>query len=164
MPRFMNETQAHRHQRGAALVVCLLLLVVITVLAVSGMNTAVTELAMARNDQARENAFQAAETGVEASLVQDTWSTAADVVIGPLVISGTTDSYTATISPEGSTPALSGDRAFSIGPRSGMREYHFSTTAQGTSKMAAVGSNPRDAATTHIQGFYVIGPEDPSAF
>ena len=50
-----------RRQDGAALVVGLVLLVVITVLAISGMNTATTELAMARNDQNYENAFQAAE-------------------------------------------------------------------------------------------------------
>ncbi|MBT8091697.1 MAG: hypothetical protein KJN77_01590, partial [Gammaproteobacteria bacterium] len=57
-------------QRGAALVIGLLLLVVITVLAVSGMNTATTELAMARNDQNYEYAFQAAETGLEYALAQ----------------------------------------------------------------------------------------------
>jgi len=47
-------------QQGAVLIVSLLLLVVITTLAVSGMNTATTELAMARNDQNYEFAFQAA--------------------------------------------------------------------------------------------------------
>ena len=164
MPLVSTKTPGYRHQRGAALVVGLLLLVVVTVLAVSGMNTSTTELAMARNDQARENAFQAAETGIEASLAQDTWNTAADVVVGPAVIGATTDSYTATIAHKGSTPALGGDRAFSIGPRSGIREYHFSATSQGTSKMAAIGTNPRDASTTHIQGFFVIGPEDSSPF
>ena len=47
MTRQMNP----KKQAGAALVVGLLLLVVITVLAISGMSTATTELAMARNDQ-----------------------------------------------------------------------------------------------------------------
>ena len=63
----------HNHiqsQQGAALVVGLILLVVITVLAISGMNTATTELAMARNDQNYENAFQAAETGLTQALSQ----------------------------------------------------------------------------------------------
>ena len=55
-------------QQGAALVVGLVLLVVVTVLAVSGMNTATTELAMGRNDQNYENACQAAETGLEQAL------------------------------------------------------------------------------------------------
>ncbi|MDH3805277.1 MAG: PilX N-terminal domain-containing pilus assembly protein, partial [Gammaproteobacteria bacterium] len=62
-------TQFHK-QQGAALVVGLILMVVITVLAISGMNTATTELAMARNDQNYEYAFQAAETGIEQALAQ----------------------------------------------------------------------------------------------
>ena len=61
----MNTMTLKNKQHGAALVVGLILLVIITVLAISGMNTATTELAMARNDQNYENAFQAAETGLE---------------------------------------------------------------------------------------------------
>ena len=62
---YETNTLLANKQQGAALVVGLMLLVVITVLAISGMNTATTELAMARNDQSYENAFQAAETGLE---------------------------------------------------------------------------------------------------
>ena len=65
----MKTMRLHNQQQGAALVVGLILLVVISVLAISGMNTATTELAMARNDQNYENAFQAAETGLEQALV-----------------------------------------------------------------------------------------------
>ena len=54
----MYRQTPYKKQSGAALIVGLLLLVVITVLAISGMNTATTELAMARNDQNYENAFQ----------------------------------------------------------------------------------------------------------
>jgi type IV pilus assembly protein PilX len=64
----MKMLHSHKKQQGAALVIGLILLVVITVLAISGMNTATTELAMARNDQNYENAFQAAETGLEQAL------------------------------------------------------------------------------------------------
>ena len=61
---------ASKHaQRGAALVVGMLLLLVLTLLAISGMNTASLELAMAGNMQYRENAFQAAESGVEQAMV-----------------------------------------------------------------------------------------------
>ncbi|MCH8990347.1 MAG: PQQ-dependent sugar dehydrogenase [Acidobacteria bacterium] len=62
-------------QRGAVLIMGLLLLVIITILAVSGMNTATTGLAMARNDQNYENAFQAAETGLENALSQGRFNT-----------------------------------------------------------------------------------------
>ena len=64
----MSRVNFSGNQNGAALVVGLILMVVITVLAISGMNTATTELAMARNDQNYENAFQAAETGLETAL------------------------------------------------------------------------------------------------
>ena len=46
----MKTLKNSKRQNGAALVVGLVLLVVITVLAISGMNTATAELAMARND------------------------------------------------------------------------------------------------------------------
>lgn len=48
-------------QRGAALVVGLVLLMVLTLLAVSTMRTASLELVMAGNTQFRENAFRLAE-------------------------------------------------------------------------------------------------------
>lgn len=55
----------HLKQRGAALVIGLILLVVITLLAVVGMNIANTELASATSEQLRMRAFNAAETGLE---------------------------------------------------------------------------------------------------
>lgn len=55
-------------QRGAALIVGLVLLMVLTVLAVSAMRTATLDLTMAGNAQFRENAFQLAESGIRATL------------------------------------------------------------------------------------------------
>lgn len=52
-------------QGGAALVVGLVLLLVLTVLGISTMSTASLDLAMAGNDQFAENAFQLAETGAD---------------------------------------------------------------------------------------------------
>ncbi|HUD96645.1 MAG TPA: PilX N-terminal domain-containing pilus assembly protein, partial [Woeseiaceae bacterium] len=74
----MKSTTFANRQQGAALVVGLILLVVVTVLAISGMNTATTELAIARNDQNYENAFQAAETGIEIALSQGRFDTLAN--------------------------------------------------------------------------------------
>ncbi len=59
----------HREQ-GAALVVSLILLLVLTVLGVSTMSTATMEMRMAANDQFLENAFQLAETGLDIDLAQ----------------------------------------------------------------------------------------------
>ena len=46
----------------------LILLLVLTLLAVSGMNTASVELVMAGNEQYRQRAFQASGTGIEEAL------------------------------------------------------------------------------------------------
>src|SRR5688572_21445542 len=54
-----------RTQRGAALVMGLLMLVVVTLLAISAVNTASSELIMAGNEQNRQRAFQAADAGIE---------------------------------------------------------------------------------------------------
>jgi len=65
-----SRNRNRRRQRGAALVVGLILLAILTLLAVSGMNTASVELVMAGNEQYRQRAFQAAGTGVEEALSQ----------------------------------------------------------------------------------------------
>lgn len=55
-------------QRGAALVVGLVMLLVLTVLAISTMRTAGLELTMAGNTQFAENSFQIAETGIDRTI------------------------------------------------------------------------------------------------
>lgn len=67
--RKRNSLPSRSRQRGAALVIGLILLVMLTLLAVSGMNTASTELVMAGNEQYRQQAFQASGTGVERALL-----------------------------------------------------------------------------------------------
>ena len=148
-----------QHEVGAALVVGLVLLVVVTVLAVSGMNTATTELAMARNDQNYENAFQAAETGLENALAQGNYNTLNDVNIVRDV--NENDTVTAVIEYEGAT--LVPDRAFSLGVGSGIAAYHFQATATAESRRAGVTGNAtdRDASAIHSQAFYIVGPEQP---
>jgi Tfp pilus assembly protein PilX len=59
----------HRHtQRGAALVVGMVMLTILTLLAITAMSTSSTELVMAGNEQFRERAFQVAEAGVERAM------------------------------------------------------------------------------------------------
>ena len=145
-----------KHQQGAVLVIGLLLLVVITILAVSGMNTATTELAMARNDQTYENAFQAAETGLENALAQDVFNTGGPTVITPLPT--TYEVVTATIQFEDST--LVPDQAFSLGSGSGIAAYHFNATSR-ANYIISVG-NDRNASAVHTQAFYIVGPDSPT--
>ncbi len=150
--KIFNKSQ---RQDGAALVVGLVLLVVITVLAISGMNTATTELAMARNDQNYENAFQAAETGLENALAQGTFNTLANTNL--VNNKKTNDSVTSVIVFEDST--LVPDKAFSLGVGSGVAAYHFNVIATAESKRDAGGTTDRDASAIHSQSFYIVGPE-----
>ena len=55
----------HQRQRGAALIVSLVLMTVLTLLAVSTMRTSTLELAMAGNAQYHEQATQLAESGIQ---------------------------------------------------------------------------------------------------
>jgi len=151
----MKPMKSQSKQQGAALVVGLILLVVITVLAISGMNTATTELAMARNDMNYENAFQAAETGLENALAQGLF----DTLVGSTVTLtiNTHDSVTADIAFEDSS--IVPDKAFSLGSGSGVAAYHFIATSTATSVRDPGSTTDRDSSAIHTQAFYVVGPE-----
>ena len=154
-------TATRKKQNGAALVVGLILLVVVTVLAVSGMNTATTELAMARNHQTYENAFQAAETGLEQALSQITFD-ASRTIANPLVLPTLTvnthgsayDSVTTSIAFQESTTSVP-DKAFTLG--SGIAAHHFVATATAATRRSG-GATDRDANAVHTQAFYKVGP------
>jgi type IV pilus assembly protein PilX len=154
----MQTTQLKTRQHGAALVVGLILLVVISVLAISGMNTATTELAMARNDQNYENAFQAAETGLEQALGQGAFSTQTGATITRTI--NYNDLVTAEIQFEDST--IVPDKAFTLGAGSGIAAYHFIVTAQAESRRAPGSTTDRDSTATHTQAFYIVGPSAPT--
>jgi type IV pilus assembly protein PilX len=137
-------------QHGAALVMGLLLLLVLTVLAVSGMNSASVEFVMAANDQFRQNAFQASETGIEQSLVVGQFNPAnpADEVLPVTAVpnSATGDTYQATI-----RLALGGCTLPIYGSSSGSATaFQYDVTANGTSS--------RNSQATHSQGVQVLAP------
>jgi type IV pilus assembly protein PilX len=143
-----------RSQHGAALVIGLILLLVLTLLAISGMNSASVEFIMAGNEQYRQNAFQAAETGIEQALQNGAFvpGGADEPFNGNNTAS---DTYAATISsPLGNTaqPALWGPanslEAFST--------YHF--------MIQSVGSSVRGAQSTHLQGVMTLAPADSGTF
>jgi type IV pilus assembly protein PilX len=146
---------SHKRQQGAALVVGLMLLVVITVLAISGMNTATTELALVRNDQAYEDAFQAAETGLETALSQGQFATAAATSMTQTPSSN--QNIVTMIQFEDST--MVPDKAFSLGVGSGIAAYHFVATSQAEMLRDPGNTTDRDSSATHTQAFYIVGPE-----
>ena len=143
-------------QRGAALVIGLLLLAVITLLAIAGMNSASLELVLAGNTQVQAKAFQASEVGIEQQLVLGKFLPG-----GPEENSGngaasgsTTEASTAYSTKMTSDlggapqPAIWGNdlTAFST--------YHFQISSDGTSQ--------RGTKTTHLQGVAVLAPYSPS--
>jgi type IV pilus assembly protein PilX len=67
-----------KYQSGAALIVALILLVALSLMAISSMNTASLDLVMAGNEQYRSRAFVAAEAGIESALAGGTFSSASD--------------------------------------------------------------------------------------
>lgn len=158
----------HMKQRGAALVTGLILLVVITLLAVVGMNIANTELASATSEQLRLRAFNAAETGVEArmqTLGADATTTSTPVTVAatgvensPLNTSTNTaaDTFTTVTTYRGEGNMLS---RFSAGTFLG---FHYSVESTGRSV--------RNAESVHTAGAVLIrgvgennptGPVDP---
>ena len=151
----MNKHTILQKQDGAALVVGLILLVVITVLAISGMNTATTELAMARNDQNYENAFQAAETGLAVALGQGAFNTLVGATITQTIT--TYESVSVQITFEDSSPVP--DRAYSLGAGSGVAAYHFIATSQASSMRDPGNPTDRDSTAVHTQAFYIVGPQ-----
>ena len=142
-------------QNGAALVVGLMLLVVITVLAISGMHTATTELALVRNDQAYEDAFQAAETGLATALSQGQFGTGGATALTLYPTSN--ENIVTTIQFEDSTAVP--DKAFSLGVGSGIAAYHFLATSQAEFRRDPGNTTDRDSTATHSQAFYIVGPE-----
>jgi Tfp pilus assembly protein PilX len=140
-----------RKQRGAALVVGLLLLLVITLLAVAGMNSSATEFIMAGNEQFHQNAFQAAQTGIEQTIVNGTFDpTMAPVTVTQNIVPVTgspTDSYSTTLSADlggAHQPALWGNDP------NAFWTYDFT--------IASTGLSVRKAKTIHVQGIAVLAP------
>jgi hypothetical protein len=126
------------------------------------MNTATTELAIARNDQNYENAFQAAETGIEIALAQGNFNTLAPTNLTNInVPARENDRVDVVLAFEGTTVVP--DQAFSLGVGSGIAAYHFTATATAESARAGGGvETDRDASAVHTQAFYIVGPEAPT--
>jgi type IV pilus assembly protein PilX len=140
-------------QRGAVLVVGLVLLLVLTVLAVSTIRTASLEVAMAANTRYSENAFQLAESAIDFVMVNGApFDTLVPFVQPQTPAPYGLGSFQATVTFDEATPPPAG--GFSIGAGSGtFSALHFDIASQGQSN--------RGATSQHTQSFYVIGPGGP---
>ena len=139
-------------QQGAALVIGLILLLVLTLLAVSGMNTATLELQMAGNNQFSQSSFQAAETGIETTIQSGNFATNLDFDSGLVTVPNSTETYEATMSfneDNGVSPDPNGGSSIGEGGI-GFNAYHFDILSTGNAN--------RGATTSNTQSFYIIGP------
>ena len=143
-PRRFEASRLH-DQAGAALVVSMVLLVILTLLAISGMNTATTELLMAGNEKHQENAFQAAETGIERTLATGVFNPAAlPPATPPTIDLGNGNNFSAITLPRGASPPPPG---YSIGT---FGAEHF--------EIQSTGNSLRNATSTHTQGLFLVVP------
>lgn len=151
--RRFRQPRLRAAQRGAALVVGLVLLLILTLLAISGMTTATTELTMAGNSQFQARAFQAAETGIEQVIAAATFNPAVPTVTVATTLDdndpNTTDDdrYSAVTTAEGSAPPPPG--------------YSFNTFSTEHFQIRSRGESLRNAASTHTQGLWVVAPAAP---
>jgi type IV pilus assembly protein PilX len=147
-------TIVRRRQRGAALVIGLLLLTVITLLAIAGMNSASVELILAGNTQVQAKAFQAAEQGIEQQMVAGKFIPGGTVASNGSASGSTTEAsttFSATMSSDlngAPQPAIWGNDLTTFST------YHFQISSDGTSQ--------RGTHTTHLQGVAVLAPSSPS--
>ena len=138
-----------RSQSGVALVVGLILLTALTVIGASAMSTATLDLIMSSNAQFLDQAFQAAETGIDLAIAEGTFDVESPTAV---VHTGWNDgaaSAEVSIGYSECTPVPG--TAFSLAGGAGrLQAFHF--------EIIAVGMGPRNAVSTHAQGLYILGP------
>ena len=152
---------ASASQRGAALVVGLVLLMILTLLAISGMNTSTLELQMAGNFQFSQNAFQAAEIGLQRAMSTDKFATNIASATPKTLITGsetdTPDTYESKITfrlreeRRDRAAAAAGRPRVQHRREHGFSAYHFEAESTGRSQ--------RGAGAVNIQDFYLVRQE-----
>jgi uncharacterized iron-regulated membrane protein len=130
-------------QRGATLVIGLILLLVMTLLGITGLAGSTVDLAMAGNSQNAQNSFQAAESTIEVELRLGASGTDAPRVDDNYDFGNGTHGRAETAFQATRLPP----------PGYSLTEYqadHYLITSTGTAA--------RSASSTHLQGFYVVVP------
>ena len=139
----LPSTKLRSRQNGATLIVGLVLLLVLTVVGVSGMNTATMELTMAANAQFQQDAFQMAEDAIDLAIGQRVYRATNQPTVVDWLDDDEFDRRAETTWDEDGNTMAPGS---SIGV---LNAFHFD--------VVAVGRGPRNAVSTHTQSFYVIG-------
>jgi hypothetical protein len=132
-----------------------MLLVVLTLLAVTGMNTASMELVMAGNEQYRQRAFQASEAGIEQAMPRVPFigqsCSPVKIVESKFVESPESE----TVANYKVTSQYMGDRPSS----GGVVELHYELRSEGTSSRNANALNVQGAFVAQNDGDVTYGSE-----
>ncbi len=140
-----------KSQQGAALIVGLVLLLVLTILAISTMSTSRLEVTMAGNNQYAENAFQLAETGNAVVFQQ--------INAGQIFPIPDADlPQTAQIN----VPDLGGAYQTQVtwAGNAGFTDEYGTDFCQYVWINSSIGTSSRQARTVHRQGFWIVGDPD----
>ena len=133
------------------MVIGLIMLLVLTLLAVSGMNSASLEFIMAGNEQYRQNAFQAAETGIDMTYATIALTPGAAPLAGAgAVPNSTTDSWTTV------TTSLAAGAKMSPPPNP--RANSFGKFSYFNYEIQSTGVSVRGGRALNVQGISQIGP------
>lgn len=151
-------TVRYAHNAGAALVVSLVLLLIMTVLGVSGMATAALELVMSGNRQYARAAFQAAETGLQRRLFAGSFvpGSAPQTLSGATATGDTFQVTTRYVHTTAAPPGLAGSSRAHWSAR-GYRAHHF--------ELVSLGRSRRNGLARHTLGIYLLeaGPDSPDS-
>jgi hypothetical protein len=129
-------------ERGAALVIALLLLVILTLLATTGMRTSIAELWMAGSEQFHRAAIEAASAGVEAAVAR-VRATRGGLADGTGIDGGSGDApFHATIRRAGTETSIPGSSAEKFVGE------HF--------EIESTGAASRGALEVQVQGVMVV--------
>lgn len=131
MRRLNSPTRAH--QSGAVLVVAMILLVVLTLLGVTAMNTTSLQERIASNTQEQVHAFQAAETGLNQAFADNAAYDITSTYTGgatPTTFAGSADSASYEPTFLGFSPPPPG----SLYSATSFQAAHFNFRATGTSE------------------------------
>jgi type IV pilus assembly protein PilX len=142
----------HARQGGAALVIGLILLLVMTVLAVASMSSSTMGLQMTASAQSASNAFQAAEQGISATIETYTPDTQEALVELPEVA---VDDMGARYAIEIGHDSVNGctevpDGGFSLGEGVSFKALHFDVRARAAAA--------RGASVDTTQSYWTVSP------
>ena len=150
-----------RRQSGAALIVGLILLMVMTLLGITGMSRAITNIRMADNTRQSQAAFQAAQSAIDTEMLDPNPINFDESVLPGTVVRqldpaynypADTDQPTATATAV-TTFRAEADMAPGTGWEAGtMTALHFEVESDGR-------STARGARSQQVAGFYVMAPK-----